>query len=186
MSLPSTAKSRFQKASEPESGQAMVEFMLVISVVFILFVSMLQTMILMHSYNTLADAAKEGVRYAIVHGTGLTKATCSGPGNPAVSPALTCTDSAGANVQTAVTNFAGLSLQSVPASDVTVCYDPNSTTSPPTCTNGANTNNSAFGAPCSAAGCLVRVTVSHSYTPLFGLGWPTITLNAAADGRIMN
>ena len=186
MSLPSLAKSRFQRAPEPESGQAMVEFMLVISVIFILFVSMLQTMILLHSYNTLADAAKEGVRYAIVHGTGLTSAYCSGPGNPSVSPVLTCTDSTGANVQTAVTNFAGLSLQSVTTSEVTVCYDPNSANSPPTCTNGVNTNNPAFGAKCSAAGCLVRVTVSHAYTPLFGLGWPTITLNAAADGRIMN
>ncbi len=186
MRFQKVTRSRFQKVREPESGQAMVEFMLVISVVFILFVSMLQTMILMHSYNTLADAAKEGVRYAIVHGTGLSQAYCSGPGNPSVTPALTCTDSTGTKVKTAVTNFAGLSLQSVPASDVTVCYDPNSTSSPPTCTNGANTNNPAFGARCSAAGCLVRVTVSHNYTPVFGLGWPKINLSAAADGRIMN
>jgi Flp pilus assembly protein TadG len=186
MNTENMAKQRLQNIHASESGQAMVEFMLVISVVFILFVSMLQTMILMHSYNTLADAAKEGVRYAIVHGSGLTTASCSGPGNPFVTPKLTCTDSTGTNVQTAVTNFAGLSLQSVPASEVTVCYDPDSTKSPPTCTNGANTNNTAFGAACSAPGCLVRVTVSHSYTPLFGLGWPTITLNAAADGRIMN
>src|SRR6266852_8854251 len=150
MSFLSAAKSRFLRVHQSESGQAMVEFMLVISVVFILFVSMLQTMILMHSYNTIADAAKEGVRYAIVHGTGLSSAYCSGPGNPSVTPNLTCTDSTGTNVKTAVTNFAGLSLQSVPASDVTVCYDPNSTASPPTCTNGDNTNNTAFGAACSA------------------------------------
>jgi len=181
-----TATRRSQNAHLSESGQAMVEFMLIIGVVFILFVSMLQTMILMHSYNTLADAAKEGVRYAVVHGTGRATAYCSGPGNPAVTPNLTCTDSTGTNVQTAVTNFAGLSLQQVTSSDVTVCYDPNSTNSPPTCTNGDNTNNAAFGAACSAPGCLVRVTVSHAYTPLFGLGWPTITLNAAAEGRIMN
>lgn len=186
MSFEEVEKRRLAKVQESESGQAMVEFMVVIAVVFILFVSMLQTMILMHSYNTLADAAKEGVRYAIAHGTSLSSAYCSGPGNPSVTPPLTCTDSSGANVQTAVTNFAGLSLQSVPTSDVTVCYDPNSTNSPPTCGSGANTNNPAYGAPCSAAGCLVRVTVNHSYTPLFGLGWPTITLNAAADGRIMN
>jgi len=183
MNIP--VKSRSQKARRSDSGQAMVEFMLIIGVVFILFVSMLQTMILMHSYNTLADAAKEGVRYAIVHGTGLSSAYCSGPGNPSVSPALTCTDSTGTNVQTAVTNFAGLSLQQVTSSEVTVCYDPDSTNNPPTCGSGANTN-SSFGAACSAPGCLVRVTVSHTYTPLFGLGWPTVTLNAAADGRIMN
>ena len=63
----------------------MVEFVLVITVVFIVFVSMVQMILLMHAYNTLADAAKEGVRYAIVHGTGFcgTAASCgcSGPGS---------------------------------------------------------------------------------------------------------
>ena len=186
MTVERVAMWRFQKLDQPESGQAMVEFMLTVTVIFLLFVGMMQVMLLLYSYNTLADAAKEGVRYAIVHGTGLSSAYCSGPGNPSVSPALTCTDSTGVNVQTAVQNFAGLSLQSVALSDVTVCYDPNSTNTPPTCSNGANTNNPAFGAPCSAAGCLVRVTVSHSYTPVFGLGWPKVNLSAAADGRVMN
>ena len=56
----------------------MVEFALVIVFVFIVFISMLQMILLMYAYNTLADAAKEGIRYAIVHGTGNTN--CSGPG----------------------------------------------------------------------------------------------------------
>ncbi len=51
MNFQKVTRSRFQNVCEPESGQAMVEFMLVVSVVFILFVSMLQTMILMHSYS---------------------------------------------------------------------------------------------------------------------------------------
>lgn len=160
----------------------MVEFSLTIFFVFIIFVSAVQMIMLMHAYNTLADAAKEGVRYAVVHGTGKSSAYCSGPGNPSVIPVLTCTDSAGTNVQTTVTNFAGLAFQNISSTNngcstgvgVNVCYDPNS----------ANTN-SSFGAACSAPGCLVRVTVSHTYTPLFGLGWPNFTLNAAADGRIM-
>ena len=70
----------------------------------------------------------------------------------------------------AVTNFAGVSLQNVTTSEVTVSYNP----------NGAN------GSACNVPGCLVRVTVQHTYTPLFGLSWPRVTLNAAADGRIMN
>jgi len=164
----------------------MVEFMLVIVFLSLLMVSAMQMILLMHAYNTLADAAKEGIRYAIVHGTENT--ICSGPGNPNVSPAITCTDASATNVVAAVTNFAGLSFQNISSTnngcsptagtnvnEVDVCYDPNS----------ANTN-STFAHPCSAPGCLVRVVVRHTYTPFFGLGWPRFNLYAAADGRIMN
>ena len=156
-----------------QAGQAMVEFALVIFFVFIVFVSAVQMILLMHAYNTLADAAKEGVRYAIVRGSD--NSLCSGPGNPNANPVVTCTDPTGTNVQTMVVNFAGLAFQNVTTSEVTVDYDPNS----------ANTT-SAFKHPCSAPGCLVRVTVAHTYSPFFGLGWPNFTLYAAADGRIMN
>jgi len=162
----------------------MVEFMIVVTVIFLVFVSMVQVILMMYAYNTLADAAKEGVRYAIVHGTGLGNG-CSGPGSVNLTPAVTCTDSVGSNVVTDVVNFAGVSLQSIgntnnqcsaaTAGSVNVCYDPNS----------ANTGNSIFGGACSQPGCLVRVTVSQTYTPLFGWG-PSITLNAAADGVIAN
>ena len=152
----------------------MVEFALVIVLVFIVFVSALQMILLMSAYNTLADAAKEGMRYAIVHGTGNTN--CSGPGDPTSNPVKTCPDTSPySNVQQAVVNFAALSFQNVSTSDVTVDYDP----------NGANSS-SSFGAQCSAPGCIVKVTVAHRYTPFFGLSWPNITLNAAAGGRIMN
>jgi hypothetical protein len=163
----------------------MVEFMIVVTVIFLLFVSMVQVILLMYAYNTLADAAKEGVRYAIVHGTGLGQSSCSGPGSVTLTPAVTCTDSTGSNVVTDVVNFAGVSLQSIrntnnqcsaaTAGSVNVCYNP----------NNANTNNSNLGGACSQPGCLVRVTVSQTYTPLFGLG-PSIRLNAAADGVIAN
>jgi hypothetical protein len=152
----------------------MVEFALVITFVFLVFVSALQMIVLVSAYNTAADAAKEGVRYAIVHGTGNTN--CSGPGNPIANPVITCPDiSPYVNVQQAVVNFAALSFQNVSTNDVTVDYDP----------NGANTS-STFGGPCSAPGCIVQVKVVHTYTPFFGLSWPNVTLNAAAGGRVMN
>ena len=31
----------------------------------------------------------------------------------------------------------------------------------------------------------VRVVVRYPYQPFFGLGWPTVNVNAAAEGRIM-
>lgn len=157
-----------------------MEFLLVTVLVFVVFVCMIQMMTLMYGYNTVADAAKMGVRYAIVHGTGVGKSNCSGPGTATgVTPSVACTDSAGANVVATVIGststciptcgFARLSFQNVTTSDVTVDY---------------TTNNPKGG--CSAAGCYVKVTVSHTYTPLFNLSWPSLTLNAAADGRIMN
>jgi len=157
-------------ARRKDTGQALVEYALVISFLFVVVVGIFQLILLMYAYNTLADAAKEGVRYAIVHGTG--NGNCSGPGNPSVTPKVTCpNDPTGAvYVKPQVTNFAGLSFQNVAASDVTVDYNPNS----------------ANGSACSAPGCLVRVTVHHVYNPLFGFSWPSVTINAAADGRIMN
>ncbi len=95
--------SRGVRREAPQAGQAMVEFMLVTIFLLVLFVSILQMILLMHAYNTLADAAKEGIRYQVVHGTG--NSNCSGPGTTG-PPAVTCSDTTGSNVKTVVTNFA--------------------------------------------------------------------------------
>lgn len=158
---------RFAARWRDTEGQSLVEFMLVITFLFVVFLGIIQTVLLMYAYTTLGNSAKEGVRYAIVHGTGNTN--CSGPGTTGPPP-VTCSDTTGANVQAAVVNFAGLSFQNVQTSDVTVDYNP----------NGAN------GAACNVPGCLVRVTVHYTYQPLFAFSWPSFTLYAAADGRIMN
>ncbi len=167
-----------------QSGQSLVEFSLVIFFIFILFVSVLQMILMMHAYNTVADAAKEGVRYAIVHGTG--NSNCSGPGDPTQNPVVTCTNSNATNVQTAVVDFAAVSFQGVTTSDVTVSYNPADSNG--TCANGPCSTGTPPSANlgCSAPGCMVKITVSHAYSPFFGLGWPRINLNAAAEGRIMN
>src|SRR5437868_14832742 len=96
-----------------QRGQSLVEFALTILFIFLLFIGMLEMIFLMYAYNTLADAAKEGVRYAIVHGTGNTN--CSGPGTTGPPP-VACSDTTGANVKTVVTNVGGLSMQSLSAS----------------------------------------------------------------------
>lgn len=175
----------------------MVEFILVIVFIFLLFTGVLQMILLMYAYNTLADAAKEGIRYAVVHGTGTGASSCSGPGTIAsVTPAVTCTDSTAANVVNAVyggnatcaatCGWASFSFQGISKTNngcstssvnsINVCYDPGS----------ANSSNSAFGRACSQPGCRVRVTVSHTYRPFFGLNWPRFRLSAAATGTIAN
>lgn len=154
-----------------ESGQAMVEFALVIGFVFLLFVSIIQMILMMHAYNTLADSAKEGVRYAIVHGTG--NSNCSGPSTNTTTCTTVADPSPYQNVKNAVLNFgnnssanilASVAFQNIAASEVTVTYPDG----------------------CSNPGCAVRVTVAHSFRPLFGVSWPQVTLNSAAQGKIMN
>jgi len=122
----------------------------------LLVFGVLELMLLVYTYNVLADSAKEGVRYAIVHGT--SSANCSGPGGGGV----TCSDSAGANVQSAVTSYALYSFHDTSAMTVTVTYPESSSDEPG----------------------LVLVRISYPYQPFFGLGWPTVTVKAAAAGRI--
>jgi len=52
-----------------QSGQAAVEFALTITSIFVLLIGMLELTMFVYTYSVLADAAKEGVRYAIVHGS---------------------------------------------------------------------------------------------------------------------
>ena len=141
-----------------EKGQTLVEFALSVVLVMLLIVGSIELIVMVYTYSVLADSAKEGVRYAIVHGTGLGATNCSGPGGGGV----TCTDSSAANVKTAVKNFASLSFHDTSAMTISPTYPDASSVAPNR----------------------VRVTVSYIYQPIFGLGWPTLTVNAAAEGRI--
>ena len=136
----------------------MVEFALSILVLMLLIFGIIELIMLIATYNALANAAKTGVRYAIVHGTG--NANCSGPG----APGVTCGDAGAANVTSAVTSYARLSLHNVSTMVILPTYPDGS----------------------SAAPARVRVVVSYPYQPFFGLGWPTVTVRAAAEGRIMH
>jgi len=144
-----------------ESGQAAVEFTLMAVFLMVLIVTFLELIVFVYTYNVLADSAKEGVRYAIVHGSG--SSNCSGPGTAVTIPPITCPDTTGTNVQTAVTSYALYSMHSTASMSVNVNYV-DSSSAPPN---------------------RVRVTVSYLYQPFFGLGWPSVTVNAASEGRIM-
>lgn len=142
-----------------QRGQATVEFALTIVLVMIFIIGALELIMLMYTYNVLADAAKDGVRYAIVHGTNTGAGNCSGPGGSGV----TCTDSTGTKVINQASAYAGLSLHSTSAMTITPSY-PDGVSVPPS---------------------RVRVDVSYVYQPFFGLGWPSVTVSAAAEGRIV-
>jgi Flp pilus assembly protein TadG len=138
-----------------EAGQAAVEFALIVFFLMVFLISFLELVTLLYTYSVLADSAKEGVRYGIVHGT--LSSTCNGPGATGIS----C-DTTAAGVTAAVTSYANYSLHDTGSMTITPSYP------------------DASSVPSSR----VRVVVTYPYQPFFGLGWPTLTVNAAAEGRI--
>ncbi len=142
-----------------ESGQAQIEFALIAVFLVLLVAGFLELVLLVHTYNVLADSAKEGVRYAIVHG-----AANTGGCGPAACAAIT-----GAPGTGVVKTYAQYSLHDTTPMVVAVDY---------TTVNG--------GVACNKSPCMVRVTVRYPYSPFFNLGWlPTINVYAASQGRII-
>ncbi len=137
-------------------GQAVIEFLLSILMVLLLVFMMFEAALMVYTYNVLGDAAKEGVRYAIVHGCDVAtpSGTCGAGGGG---------DPGGANVQSVVTQYAAYSFHDISGMTVSVTY-------PDGAANAADR---------------VRVTVSYPYRPLINFGWPAIEVNAVAEGRIV-
>lgn len=83
----------------------------VLVVVFVMF-WMWELIMALYTYSVLSDAAKEGVRYAIVHGTG--NSSCDGPS--------TGCDSTAANTVAKIRDYAGYSLHDISAITISVTY----------------------------------------------------------------
>src|SRR6266567_2906770 len=75
-----------------DQGQALIEFALVILLLFITVLSIVEMIFFVHTYNVLADSAKEGVRYAIVHGANNTLQMPPAASCNATSCACPCLD----------------------------------------------------------------------------------------------
>src|SRR5437016_1175283 len=120
-----------------QAGQALVEFAFIIVFLMVFLLSFIEITALLYTYSVLADSAKEGVRYGMVHGT--LSFNCNGP-------SAGC-DGGFTGVKNAVTTYAAGSLNNTAGMTVT-----------PTYPDGTSTPSSR-----------VRVVVSYSYQPLFGL-----------------
>jgi Flp pilus assembly protein TadG len=94
-----------------DQGSSLVEFALISFMFVMVLAGVVEVGRMVLVYNTIANAAREGTRYAIVHGADQTVSP-SGPGNP-----CTCTD-----VKTVITNFASAGLINTSAMTITVSY----------------------------------------------------------------
>lgn len=163
------AGSIFKIRLRSDRGQATIEFALVIILLMVMVLSILEIVLLMNTYNVLADSAKEGVRYAIVHGANNTfkvgpTCPCVKLDGPPAPPGIAAEDPS--NTYGVVKTYAQYSLHDVSGMTVTVSYPD--------------------VAPANQPPNRVQVVVSYPYQAFFGMGWPTVTVNAAAEGRIMN
>jgi TadE-like protein len=94
-------------------GQTLVEFSLVAFMCVILLLSIVELSRMALVYTTVANAARAGARYAIVHGGTRTGIGVDGPSGPAGNPP---------QVVTVVKNFASAGLLSTSNLIITIAY----------------------------------------------------------------
>jgi Flp pilus assembly protein TadG len=96
-----------------QRGSAQIEFILTFFTIMFVLYGVMEIAMAVYAMNVLGDAAREGVRYAIVHGSGNTN--CSG--------GATC-DVDGDNVKAVVQDYARFCLHDTSGMTVTVTYTP--------------------------------------------------------------
>lgn len=121
----SEPKLRLRDFHRSDEGSMMVEAALTLLVVIPMVFWLFEICMLTYTYSVLGDAARQGVRYAIVHGTD--SSICSGPSQG-------CGDSSAANVISVVRNAAAYSFHNLSQMTVEVSY-PDSSSSPPSRVN---------------------------------------------------
>jgi hypothetical protein len=140
-----------------DRGAIQIEFILSILTVVFVLLGMWELIMVVHTMNVLSDAAKEGVRYAIVHGGG--NANCSGPNPP---PSCTSPDPTANNIVNLVKDYAKYCFLDISAITVTVTYPDGSIDAPSR----------------------VRVAVQYDFVPFTALPIRP-RLRAAAEGRVV-
>jgi Flp pilus assembly protein TadG len=95
-----------------EEGSSAVEFTLTFMVFFTLVLGIMEVCMMCYTYAVLEDAAREGVRYAIVHGSD--SSSCQGPS--------TGCDSTAASVKSDVSTYAQSFAGNLSNMVVTVSY----------------------------------------------------------------
>jgi hypothetical protein len=157
--MPSVRRTTWRRDSTRGArGQAQLEFILSIVTILFLIFCIWELVMAVYTMNVLSDAAKEGVRCGILHGTWDAGNQVCVPENPGASPPpANCPDVAGL-----VTNYARASLHDISAITVNVTY-------PDTTCKALNR---------------VRVEVQYRYVPYLNLPL-TPTLHTAAEGRFI-
>jgi len=137
-----------------DQGNALVEFTFVAIMLVVVMLGIVEMGRMMLVYTTVANAARAGARYAIVHGADRTGSGANGPSGPGSTT----------QVKTVVNDFASAGLLNVSNLNITVNYP-----------NGTNTADSPV---------TVTVTYPYDpWVPYFGSLLNT-TLGSTSEGVI--
>lgn len=112
--------SRVLRLCSSDHGGSLPEFAFSALTLILVVFAVFEFSMLLYTYTVLGEAAREGIRYAVVHGTD--SATCSGPSTG-------CGDSTGNNIKSVVTNYAAESFHDTSAMVVTPSW-PDSSSQP--------------------------------------------------------
>jgi Flp pilus assembly protein TadG len=148
---------RLGKKRSAQRGNTIIEFAFVTVLLMLVILASVEFDRMMLVYTTLANSARLGARYAIVHG-----ATRTGTGDPASGATNT------SNVVTVVKNFAAAGMLQTSNLNVSVEYPASTSVTDPGNKRGA----------------LVIVTVTYPYDPFTALPL-TVTLRSSSRGIIV-
>jgi hypothetical protein len=138
-----------------DRGTAQIELLLsILSVLFVMFWTW-EVVMAVYTYAVLSDAAREGVRYAIVHGS--KNSNCSGT----VPSGTACPDPSASNVVAIVRDYASYSFHDISSMNISVTYPD---------TYNASPNR-------------VQVAITYNYIPYTSFPFHP-RLKATAQGRI--
>lgn len=169
----------FRLARE-ERGSTLVEFAMTALLLVVLLSGVLQWMLAMYAYHFTSYAAQQGSRFAAVRGYTWSKnktTNCTTSAPPNFTMPYECTASA-ADIQNYVQSLA---TGGIKASSLTI------TTSSSYVWPGTNPDNTTTGCTTNAnsQGCMVKVTVSYSFTFLPFLNSPSLTIPATSETVIL-
>lgn len=144
------------------SGATLVEFSLVSLVLFTVVLAAIELDRMALIYSAVTNAARAGVRYAVVHGSDRTQAGANGPSSAASHAYL---DQVVRNFAAAgIANTALLSSVSAPCGAAGICVD---------YVDGSN-----------SPGARVKVVVVYPYDPFFSILPLRVNLSGVAEGVI--
>lgn len=141
-------------------GQTLVEFALVSFLLLTTILGVVEISRMVLVYTSIANAARTGARYAIVHGS--YASTSSGPSDNPASVVTVVKNFAGAGALNTANFTATCTASSAPSGSICIHY-PNTTNTP---------------------GSLVKVTVAYRYDPLMRYLPLSINLTSTSEGVI--
>ena len=138
-----------------ETGSMLLEFSLSVWMLVLMTFLIFEFCMTVYTYSVLGNAAREGIRYAVVHGTD--SGLCSGPSSG-------CGDSSGSNVTAVVNGYAGVCFHDISGMTIT-----------PSWPDGTSTPSSRV---------VITITYPYvPYLDLPGFNAPT--MQVTAEGRIV-